>query len=477
MEALGRLYSSRDEVRHARCDERSRHRHLHGLAESQPDCVDDPIGAQGRPAGCDRWRRSAPDVMIVGIDASNIRAGGGLTHLSSVLAALEPESSGVERVIAWAGRSTLDQLPDRPWLEKAHYPALDRALPHRLLWRWRFLPGLGARCDVLFAPGGTAGRSRTPVVAMSQNLLPFEWRELRRYGWSWSTLRLLLLRFSQGRTFRRADGVIFLTEHARNSVTKVAQPRGRVAVIPHGIAERFRCRPRAQNPLSAYSEPRPLRLLYVSIVDVYKHQWHVAEAVALLRAEGLPLSIDFVGPANPPALRRLDAAFQRLDPAGRFLHYRGPVPYAELHHLREDFDIFVFASSCENMPITLLEGMAAGFPIAAAHRGPTPELLNHAGGYFDPEDAGSIAGALRELAEDEQARAQYAQEAYARAEVFTWERCARQTFEFMAHVVSVQDGSRRRRTPTSTQAQGQRRARRSQLATWTNERLRLDWND
>ena len=40
---------------------------------------------------------------------------------------------------------------------------------------------------------------------------------------------------------------------------------------------------------------------YTSIVDVYKHQWNVAEAVLRLRREGMPVTLDLVGPAYPPA--------------------------------------------------------------------------------------------------------------------------------------------------------------------------------
>ena len=42
-------------------------------------------------------------------------------------------------------------------------------------------------------------------------------------------------------------------------------------------------------------------------------------------------------------------------------------------------NIFIFASSCENMPITLIEGMASGLPIACSDRGPMPEVLQDGG--------------------------------------------------------------------------------------------------
>lgn len=115
--------------------------------------------------------------MILGVDASNVRAGGGLTHLRELLAAAEPESHGFERVVVWGGRKTLDALSRRPWLALHHIAALDRPLPLRLAWQHVDLP-IRARlsCDVLFSPGGLALTPFRPRVLVSQNMLPFELR-------------------------------------------------------------------------------------------------------------------------------------------------------------------------------------------------------------------------------------------------------------------------------------------------------------
>jgi glycosyltransferase involved in cell wall biosynthesis len=175
-------------------------------------------------------------------------------------------------------------------------------------------------------------------------------------------------------------------------------------------------------------------LLYVSIVDLYKHQWVVAKAVAALRESGIPVVIDFAGASYPPALRRLRAVFEQFDPSGEFLRYRGFIPFEEMHALSDEADIFVFASSCENMPNILLEGMASGFPIACARRGPMEEILGEAGVYFDPEDEASIKRALQALINDEDLRAGCAEAAYTRAQEYTWDRCARETFAFLDRV-------------------------------------------
>ncbi|MDR4484161.1 MAG: glycosyltransferase family 1 protein [Nitrospirales bacterium] len=379
---------------------------------------------------------SREEFLNLGIDAFNIRVGGGVTHLVELLAAAEPLAHDFQKVIVWGSRSTLTKIPDRNWLHKVYDPLLDRGLLYRVFWHRFRLRKLAnrAKCDVLFVPGGTAESGFKPVVTMSRNLLPFEWRELRRYGWKLHTLKFLLLRWSQGRSLRKANGVVFLTTYARQAVLAVTGAlQGECVIVPHGISPRFTEPPRAQRLLTDFKEGQPCRVLYVSIVDVYKHQWHVAEAVAKLRSEDIPIVLELVG---PPAggMKRLQEVLKRVDPEGTFISYRGAIPYETLDSIYAAADVGVFASSCENMPNILLENMAAGLPMACSNMGPMPEVLGDAGIYFDPEDANSIARALRELIESPDLRAQFAQAAFDRAQAFSWKRCADETLGFLAKI-------------------------------------------
>ena len=52
--------------------------------------------------------------IILGIDASNIRHGGGITHLSQLLDHTNIEKSKIKRVVVWSNERTLKQLPNKP---------------------------------------------------------------------------------------------------------------------------------------------------------------------------------------------------------------------------------------------------------------------------------------------------------------------------------------------------------------------------
>ena len=48
--------------------------------------------------------------LTIGIDASNIRGGGGVTHLVELLRGFDPEGLGITRVVVWSGTKTLQAL-------------------------------------------------------------------------------------------------------------------------------------------------------------------------------------------------------------------------------------------------------------------------------------------------------------------------------------------------------------------------------
>ena len=120
------------------------------------------------------------------------------------------------------------KIPDRDWLKKINPYALDKGLLFRSFWQ-RFILSAAARhehCDVIFVPGGSFIGSFQPIVTMSQNLLPFEQSEFRRYGLSFMRLKLKVLKYIQSRSFKYANGIIFLTEYAKNLVVSIVSPLG-----------------------------------------------------------------------------------------------------------------------------------------------------------------------------------------------------------------------------------------------------------
>jgi glycosyltransferase involved in cell wall biosynthesis len=179
----------------------------------------------------------------------------------------------------------------------------------------------------------------------------------------------------------------------------------------------------------------------VSQADLYKHQWKVVRAIAALRSKGYDITLQLVGGGRGRPEALLQSELARSDPAGDYVSRAGFVPQSELPLFFDRSDIFIFASSCENMPNTLIEGMASGLPIASSDRGPMPEVLGDSGVYFDPEDSESIASAIERLVCDGSLRESISAKAIKRAEEFSWERCADETWAFLRDTVTILRGN------------------------------------
>jgi glycosyltransferase involved in cell wall biosynthesis len=102
----------------------------------------------------------------------------------------------------------------------------------------------------------------------------------------------------QSFTFRRSDGVIFLTDYARSVVLKVTgKISGLTCVIGHGVSKRFYAESKTQKSIEEYSVANPFQIIYVSTVDAYKHQLPVIEAMQVLRGRGYPVKLTMIGSA------------------------------------------------------------------------------------------------------------------------------------------------------------------------------------
>lgn len=370
--------------------------------------------------------------IIVGVDASRNRSGGAKAHLIGLIGCGDPSKYGIQEVHLWAYRSLLDAVPDQPWLIKHNPPALEQSLVRQVLWQIYQLPleMRKACCDIMLNTDAGTMSSVRPSVTMSRDMLSYEPGEIDRYGWSKARLRLILLRYIQNRSLRRADGAVFLTKHAAHVIQKSCGPLQRVSFIPHGVGDNFRSL--VHELPWPNDEERPIRLLYISNAAWYKHQWMVIRAVEQLRKEGVMVTLTLVGGGSGPAQDKLLRQMALSDPKGKFVTQVEFVPQSELPSYMAAADIFIFASSCENMPNTLVEAMAAGLPIACSRRGPMPEVLEDAGEYFDPEEPASIAIAVRKLIDDPKLRQRLAFRAKTLSARYSWERCARETWSFLA---------------------------------------------
>lgn len=118
----------------------------------------------------------------------------------------------------------------------------------------------------------------------------------------------------------------------------------------------------------------------------------------------------------------VDAAIANV-PNGLRVLRTGYLPLADLPALLGGATVVAYPSLGEGFGLPVLEAMACGATVLTTRRLALPEVGGDAVAYTEPEEA-AIGVALRQLLEDESERVALGRAALARAEQFTWERCA-----------------------------------------------------
>ena len=365
----------------------------------------------------------------IGIDASNLNYGGGKAHLIELLRFADPKKHNFQKIIVWSTQKTLDEIDDKAWIVKKSAFMRFENLIYRFFWQYFIFSkkAIKESCDIIFIPGGIYLGNFHPIITMCQNLLPFQKEECARYKITLQRLKLFFLRLIQKKSFKQADGVIFLHNYAKKIVKKsIGKLSGKTEIIPHGINSKVNLKKNRNY------KKKKIRILYVSHIEVYKHQWNVIEAISMLRDKNNLITLDLVGTTGS-AIKKLNDTIKKYDPDSQWVFYRNHIPYDKIHLVYQKFDYGIFASSCENLPGTLLEMIYSGMTIACSNYSPMPQILGNRGFYFDPLKSKSIASAIYKMVNVDAKKKNIISDKYFNKyrSLYNWRKNTDRTFYFL----------------------------------------------
>ena len=372
------------------------------------------------------------------INALGALQGGGQTYLYNLLHNLNCATPFSIRI-----------LVDSPNIDKFSVPDVEiypcewasQSVFHRSLWERFALPRKLKEweTDIFFCPGGTLNTSipnGCHSVVMFRNMLPFSIVDQKKYPLGYMRIRLWLLHHVFLRSMAKADLVIFISNYAQEVIEKfLPDIKEKSICIPHGIPEIFRVANRSDLP--QISDLPKEYILYVSILDVYKHQVEVIKAYSQLRnMRNTPEKLVLVGPEYPWYRKRVDETIHSLN-LHRDVVLTGEVPYEHLPAYYVHAKAIIFASTCENCPNILLESMGAGKPLFVSNRLPMPEFTEDAAVYFNPEEPDELAQCLYEYIDNPIKLRNLGLLAAEKSRKYSWEETARKTFEALYSISQV----------------------------------------
>jgi glycosyltransferase involved in cell wall biosynthesis len=109
--------------------------------------------------------------------------------------------------------------------------------------------------------------------------------------------------------------------------------------------------------------------------------------------------------------------------------FTGHIPDADLSTIYSGAVAFVYPSLYEGFGLPPLEAMQCGVPVITSNTTSLPEVVGDAAITVDPSDGDALCDAILRVLSDTQLRADLSRKGLARAQDFSWARCAGQTVE------------------------------------------------
>ncbi|MCC5958848.1 MAG: glycosyltransferase family 4 protein [Rhodobacteraceae bacterium] len=326
-------------------------------------------------------------VMIIG---PNLSLSGGVANYYTLFLPMLQQADGVEAAYVTVGRgeksSFLSPLRDQCAVRRAIETGrpmivhLNPSLSYKSFFRDAFI--------VM-----SAKRKNIPVIVFFR-------------GWSRSFERLidLCLRPFFLRTYGRADAFIVLASEFERKLTswgvRCAIHRTSTMVDSRGIDQEV-IRERLSSNLKSPSPP--LKLLFMSRVEISKGVLETVEAVSRLVAKGVDVRLTIAGNGNGMArLQELVSARPHLKSR---ITITGYVRGDERRHLLETHDVFCLPTSHgEGMPTAVLEAMAFGLVVVTRPVGGLVDffLPSRMGCYAEDVSPAAIEEVLLPLFENRQ---------------------------------------------------------------------------
>jgi len=372
--------------------------------------------------------------MHIVINAFSARRGGGKTYLRNILMYL-PQKKNLKVTVLTSLNSKFNFNHSNIEVKKIKFPVENPLF--RIVWETFILPFYLRKIntDVFFCPGGVIPRlsfGKWKTVTMFRNMIPFDMDQRKKYPLGYMRVRNWLLSKSQLWSMENADLVIFISEFAKGVITDFSK-RGikKSVVISHGVSDDFSSSISGTNTTPIFEEPY---ILYPSIIDVYKSQKEVIQAISILRDKKIVVpQLLLVGESYGVYGKEVQTMINKMG-LSDVIKLTGPIPYRDMPLLYQHAKFVIFASQSENCPNILLESMASGKAVLSSNKMPMPEFGGNAVEYFDPNNPAGLAILIEKMLKDDNLINQLGNLANKKIKSLTWASSANKTWLSLMNV-------------------------------------------
>jgi glycosyltransferase involved in cell wall biosynthesis len=248
------------------------------------------------------------------------------------------------------------------------------------------------------------------------------------------------LNFLAKLAIERSDGIITISESSKKDILKFYPKikENKIKIIHHGFDGKVFAEERDLEKEKEVKIKLGIEgdyLLYVGALQPRKNLGALIEAFEKMKAElnsDSELSSVKLVLAGEKAWMWKEI-FEKIEksPYRADIITPGKIKFEDVGHLMRGAEIFCFPSLYEGFGIPILEAFAAGVPVVCAKNSSLPEVGGEAALYFEGQNSGELAEKLKSVLEDNNLRKNMIANGQEQAKKFSWEKCARETLEFL----------------------------------------------
>ncbi|PWB38951.1 MAG: hypothetical protein C3F02_00910 [Parcubacteria group bacterium] len=243
-------------------------------------------------------------------------------------------------------------------------------------------------------------------------------------------LERIYQKISHNLAIARADKIITISGYTKDDIIRYFPgAAAKIKVIPLGWDQhRFRPLDPAVKieVVKRYNLPEKY-ILYIGRIETKKNIQNLIRAFKLLKTDYALVLGGRPGNYGYEEIQHIAADREIVDKI-KFLGYVDP---ADHPLILAAATLFVFPSKFEGFGIPILEAMGSGVPVVCSDIPALREVGEGAVSFFNPDDINDIALKLKNALDDSVLRKKLIESGLEKCRNFSWEKCAKETLDFI----------------------------------------------
>ncbi len=246
-----------------------------------------------------------------------------------------------------------------------------------------------------------------------------------------------LFRYILKKVSGKADKIITISENSKKDLIKSLNIKeSKIEVIYNGVSPIYRPMPfePVKEKFAGIVTEDAQVFLFVGRFDPYKNITGLIKAFSNLKKKGIKnIKLVIVGEDDP----RYPEAPEMVKKYGldKDVIFLGYLEEDELVYWYNRALAFVLPTFYEGFGLPVVEAFACGCPVITSNVASLPEVAADAAILIDPHNEIELTNAMRQILTNSYVREELRQKGFARAQLFSWERTAREVLKVYQKLV------------------------------------------